>query len=94
MAERNGDVVLAFLLGGIIGAAVGILYAPRSGKDTRKRLQDIGSDLTDKIEDFAGNVKEKAEHLAEETKEKMVSQKERLESAFEAGKKAYERKQP
>lgn len=42
MAHRDGcsgsDVLLAFVLGGIAGAAVMVLYAPLSGPETRERI--------------------------------------------------------
>ena len=61
MSENNsGEVILALILGGIIGAAVGILYAPRSGKETREKLMDLGEDFADKIEDAGEEVKNKA----------------------------------
>jgi gas vesicle protein len=94
MAERSsGDVMLAFLLGGIIGAALGILYAPGSGKETRQKLKDMGEDLTDKINMMGDDIKSKTKQVFNENKEKIMSSKERLEEAFQAGKKAYERKQ-
>ena len=34
------SVILAFLLGGLTGAAVALLYAPRSGKETRDLLSE------------------------------------------------------
>ena len=36
----------AFLLGGFIGAVAGLLYAPQSGEETRKLLNDKGQELT------------------------------------------------
>lgn len=92
MSENNsGEVILALILGGIIGAAVGILYAPRSGKETREKLQDIGEDLVDKFEDVGEDVKSKTKRIVNEGKDRIIAQKEKIEDAFEAGKKAYEK---
>ena len=42
--DRGGggasDVILAFLLGGMTGAALALLYAPRTGQDTRDMLDE------------------------------------------------------
>ncbi len=72
MSERNstGEVILAFVLGGIVGAAAGLLFAPASGKETRKRIKDMSEDLTEKAEGFVGEVKEKAVHFAHDAREK------------------------
>jgi gas vesicle protein len=94
MAEKSsGDVFMAFLLGGLVGAALGILYAPSSGKETRQKIKEKGDDLTDKFNTMSEDVKNRARHMVAEGKEKIESSKERLEEAFEAGKKAFEKKQ-
>ena len=94
MADKNSsDVVLAFILGGMAGAILGILYAPLSGKETRQRITEMGEDLTDKMEDFSEEVKSKTKQMVNEGKDRILSNKERLEEAFEAGKKAFEKKQ-
>ena len=38
MADNGGGFFRGFLFGGIIGAAVGILLAPKSGRETREEL--------------------------------------------------------
>ncbi|TFH01737.1 MAG: YtxH domain-containing protein [Calditrichales bacterium] len=38
MADNGGGFFKGFLFGGIIGAAVGILLAPKSGRETREEL--------------------------------------------------------
>ena len=35
-----GEVMLAFLLGAVAGAAVALLYAPASGEETREFLSE------------------------------------------------------
>ena len=53
MSEKNsGEVLLSFILGGLIGAAVGILFAPSSGKETRKKLKDLGEEFGEKMENI------------------------------------------
>jgi len=37
----------AFLMGGLIGGALGLLYAPRSGQETRQILVGEGQDMLD-----------------------------------------------
>lgn len=36
--RRGGSVFGAFLLGGLIGAVLGLLFAPRSGRETREMI--------------------------------------------------------
>ena len=36
---RGGDVLLGFLAGAALGAALALLFAPRSGQETRERLR-------------------------------------------------------
>jgi len=38
----------AFLLGGLIGGAIGLLYAPRSGQETRRILAGEGQEMMDR----------------------------------------------
>lgn len=38
--RRSGGVFGAFILGGAIGAVLGLLFAPRAGKDSREMLAD------------------------------------------------------
>ena len=42
MSEKNSDLVLGLLIGGLIGAAFGILFAPKSGKEMREGIFHTG----------------------------------------------------
>ena len=61
--NKSGDILSAFVLGGIVGAALGILFAPAKGKDTRGKIHDWVEDATEKA-------KEKLETLEEEIKKR------------------------
>jgi len=47
--ERNYGV-LGFLAGAAVGAAIGVLFAPRSGKETRERMAGKARDTKDEME--------------------------------------------
>jgi gas vesicle protein len=38
MSENNGDLLLGFIIGGLVGVTLGILFAPKSGKETREEI--------------------------------------------------------
>jgi len=47
--NRTGSTFTAFLIGGLIGGAVALLYAPRSGKETREYLLNEGQATADRV---------------------------------------------
>jgi gas vesicle protein len=51
----------SFLRGAIIGAAVALLLAPRSGRETRDLLTEKGSEFKDKAMDMAKETRQRAE---------------------------------
>ncbi len=68
MSNNNGgDVLSSSLLGGLIGAALGILFAPAAGKKTRKQVEEWIEDTTettmDKMDDIEKVVKKGKEQI-------------------------------
>ena len=61
MAENNNDLLKGLFIGGLIGIALGLLFAPKSGKETRE-------DITRKANDVMAKAKEEYEKAAEKTK--------------------------
>jgi len=79
MSEKdNHNTFLAFILGGVIGAILGILFAPRSGKETREKLGILFEDLSEKAE----NILEEGKEKAEEMKEKVGNLVENIKGKF------------
>lgn len=61
--NKTGDILTAFLIGGVVGAVIGILFAPAAGKVTRERIGDW-------VEEKKEDAKEALEKLEEEIKKK------------------------
>jgi gas vesicle protein len=76
--RRGGNLLGAFLLGGVIGAVLGLLFAPRSGRETREMISERAQDywgegvelyetgrtkVTDMYHSGAETVSEKSEEL-------------------------------
>ena len=94
-ANASG-IILAFLMGGLAGAALAILYAPRSGKETRdllgERLRegaDRGRELKDRASVKGRELLEDATDYVERQKEGIEHRRDRLAAAVEAGRQAY-----
>jgi gas vesicle protein len=45
MSESNGNFSKGFFIGGLIGAVIGILYAPKAGRETREELTRKADEL-------------------------------------------------
>lgn len=92
MSDNNvGSRVSFFLVGLGIGALVGILFAPKSGDETREYLSGKADEGRDYAQKKARELRERAEDLLERSKEIMSRQKDALSTAVEAGKDTYKR---
>ncbi len=91
MSDGAGSKVSFFMIGLGIGALVGVLFAPKSGEETRDYLSSKADEGRDYAQKKARELRERAEDLLERSKEIMDRQKDALSSAVEAGKETYKR---
>ena len=89
MSENAGAKFSYFLVGLGIGAMIGILFAPRSGKETRDILADRADEGRDVLLRKSRELREQAEEYMERAKDVVRKQKDQISSAIEAGKQAY-----
>lgn len=78
-----------FFLGLGLGVAAGVLFAPKSGAETREFLRSKAEEGGDYVKHQADNLKETAAETLERGKQTIQKHKENLASAVEAGKQAY-----
>jgi len=91
MSDNVGSKVSVFLVGLGIGALIGILFAPKSGEETRDYLTSKADEGRDYAQKKARELRERAEDLIERSKEIMSRQRESINAAVDAGKEAYTR---
>ncbi len=90
MSDDSGSSGILWFLAGLgIGAAVGVLYAPKSGRETREDLARYAQEGSEYMKDRARQYREQANEWVERGKETVTQQKDQIRSAFEAGKQAY-----
>jgi len=77
-SEDKGTGLIFFVVGAAIGAALGVLFAPKAGKETREQ---IGDWLKEK--------REEGSEILAKLKEEGLHKKEQIASALKAGKQAY-----
>ena len=90
MADSDGNSFAWFLAGLGVGAVVGILYAPKSGDETREVLRAKADEGAQYVRGQANRAKEQASQWADRGRDAVRQQKEQFRSAYEAGRQAYE----
>jgi gas vesicle protein len=86
-----GTILLSFFAGGLIGAGVALLTAPKTGEETRKMIKELAEEAKVKTEDYFDQVKGKATTYVEKGKDFLEKEKNVITKAVEAGKEAYEK---
>lgn len=78
-----------FFLGLGLGVAAGILFAPKSGSETRDFIKTKGGEGTDYMKRRGADIKGSANDLVDRGRTLLNRQKDQLSQAVEAGKQAY-----
>jgi gas vesicle protein len=89
--DKNG--LSSFLLGLGVGVGIGMLFAPKSGEETRKILKEKAGEGTEYVKQRSSEMKQTATEWVEKGKEALGRQKETISDAVsdavQAGKQAY-----
>jgi gas vesicle protein len=78
-----------FFLGVGIGVAIGILFAPKSGEETRELIRSKADESKDFLKRKSGDLREQAAEVVDKGKSLLQRQKEQFSAAVDAGKQAY-----
>jgi gas vesicle protein len=87
--SSTAGVLLSFVVGGLAGAALAVLFAPRSGRETREMISDRMKDGIAKGRDLKDEVVSRSQTLRDQAVDFVEERKGRLGNAIEAGQQAY-----
>ena len=81
-----GSVLLAFLLGAVSGAAVALLYAPATGRETREYLGERAREGRDRAAEAA----QRGREVIDWGREAINQGRETVSTAIDRGREAYQ----
>ena len=78
--QSGGGFVTGLLFGAAVGAAIGVMFAPRAGSDMRRQLAESGK-----------NLREGAMRTLEQAKDGANSEVSKARTAYDRGRDAFDR---
>ena len=88
--DSSSNSFLWFLAGLGLGAVAGILYAPRSGEETREALRSKAEEQGERLRHHARNARSQASDWVDRGRDVVQQQKEQFRAAYDAGRQAYQ----
>ena len=85
--DKNG--LSAFLLGLGVGVGIGMLFAPKSGQETREMLRAKAGEGTDYLRQRGNDVKQTASEWVDKGRDALNRQRDTIADAVQAGRQAY-----
>ena len=77
MSSKDGGMsfTIGLLLGAAVGVAVGFLYAPKPGRETRQMLKEKAEEAREKAKETAEKAKETATEARKRVEDKLHHEK-------------------
>lgn len=69
--DNRDSGLFAFLLGAVVGAAAALLYAPKTGKETRAHLKKLTEDFVEDASEVSADLKKKGRQFVADSKVKV-----------------------
>ena len=69
--DNRDSGLFAFLLGAVVGAAAALLYAPKTGKETRAHLKKLTEDFVEDAGEVGTDLRENGKKFVSESKTKV-----------------------
>lgn len=90
MADKGygADFFVGFVIGGLVGAAAAILFAPHSGEETRALIRERGIELQERSAELSNEARRRAKEYEAVARERAASWQESAQMGTDQGKAA------
>lgn len=83
------DTTASFILGGLVGAGLALLFAPRSGREIRGLIGTKVRESAERGREISARASQRSRELIDDARQGIQWQKERLNAAVDAGRDVY-----
>jgi len=84
--NRGPGFWAGLIVGGLVGAVIGLLMAPQKGEETLRQLRERGVELRSRADELAARARELAQEAVEEGKKAAEQAGAELKKRFEEAK--------
>jgi gas vesicle protein len=89
--DGGGSFLMGLLAGTVLGAGLGMLFAPKAGSETRRQLSEQANRLRSTASDTYNQASEKVQQTYNQASEKLNQASERVHQIVDRGREAYDR---
>ena len=75
MADRDGNaglVLLSFIVGGVVGGVLGVLFAPKAGRETRQDISEAATEMKKETEKFFKEARQRVDTFVAESRDSLA----------------------
>jgi gas vesicle protein len=69
--NQRGDLLMGLLIGGLLGAAAGLFFAPKSGRELRSGIKEKGYEVFKDVKEIYADAGKKATEIIDEAKKEV-----------------------
>ena len=88
---KSSHFIEGFIIGALAGIAAGVLFAPATGQETRRKIKEQSSNLKDSSDEWLSGTRDKSEAMVTKTLEAIEQGFDRVSEMVDNGKKVTRR---